>query len=166
MGTIIEDDAVNLFNRWLVEPIERLKAIPNGDGAFVAFMVALPLYERLTVARLKLANQPTGEDEIRAAMSGDIGLDPRERSIFWEMFRNGLLHHAMPKAGKTSWLFEDSFSAIPQFKTFGGNPVVCINPWKSADRVFREFLADPQLIVASESFPMGSIFGMHPHELS
>jgi hypothetical protein len=31
--------------------------------------------------------------------------------------------------------------------------------------VFKGFLADPRLIVVSESFPMGSIFGMHPPNL-
>jgi hypothetical protein len=34
------------FNGWFVKSIEKLRELPEGDGAFAAMMIALPLYER------------------------------------------------------------------------------------------------------------------------
>lgn len=94
---------------------------------------------------------------MKQEMAKDLGLSPKEQAIFWDMFRNGLLHHAMPKAGKTFWIFHHTFGDCPTFKTLDGTAVVCIDPWKFTDRVLKEFLADPDLIIASESFPLPTI---------
>ena len=149
--------AEELFQRWFVIPISILKEMPNGDGGFVAFISALALYERLIVAKLKIQNQTSEPEKVKQAMAKDLGLSPREQTIFWDMFRNGLLHRAMPKAGKTSWIFHNTFGASPTFKFLDHAAFVCIDPWKFTDRVLKEFLDDPNLIIASESFPLPSI---------
>ena len=53
-----------LFKRWFVVPVQTLEKLDNGDGAFVALMAVMPLYERAIVARLKLA----GVASVSAAM--------------------------------------------------------------------------------------------------
>lgn len=159
-----ESTAEVRFRRWFVEPVEKLKSLPDGNGGFVAFMAALALYERLIVARLKLRNELTDEDSVRREIAQDLGLSDNERSIFWDMFRNGMLHQAMPKAGNTEWVFHDSFSGYPEFKTLQGRSFICINPWKFTDRVLAEFISEPKMIIASESFPLGTITPL-PREL-
>jgi len=73
------------------------------------------------------------------------------------LFRNGLFHQAMPKLGKTGYCFNHTFTGYPEFKVLDGHPVICIDPWKFTDRVIKEFLSDPKLIMESVSYPLPSI---------
>jgi hypothetical protein len=145
--------ALELFDAWFVKPIKSMDV----NGGFIAFMVALALYERLIVARLKLAEQSSDEESVKEKMAEDLKLDPQQRTIFWDMFRNGLLHQGMPKVGKTGYLFRSDFSDFPEFKEYDGKPVICIDPQKFAIRVLNEFTQSPELILASESFPLASV---------
>ena len=147
-----------LFNRWFVSSIEKLKELPHGDGAFAALMVAIPLYERYIIATLKMANINCTDENVRKEIGNDLGLEDRERSIFWEMFRNGFMHQAMPRGGKTKWMVSHKFGAVPQFKEVNGVMCVLLDPWKFADRVLQKYENDSRLITASESFPFASIF--------
>jgi len=152
-----ETNSLEYFRMWFVEPIEKLKELPGGNGGFVAFMVGLALYERLIVAKLKLGNLETDDEAIQQAMADDLKLSDIQRRIFWDMLRNGLLHQAMPKVGKTRCYFHHQFSAYPEFRTSDNGPVICIDPWKFTNRVLEEFLMHPSLIVASESYPLAYI---------
>ena len=152
-----EGKATEYFHLWFVEPIKKLKELPDGAGGFVAFMVGLALYERLIVAKLKLENRQIDDDAVQQVMADDLGLTDPQRRIFWDMLRNGLLHQAMPKVGKTGCMFHHTFSGNPEFKSLNDTPVICIDPWKFTDRVLQEFLSSPSLIIASESYPLASI---------
>lgn len=157
--------ALDLFERWFGRSVEKLRELPDGDGGFAVLMIAIPLYERFIVGKLKLSGSPTGPDEVRAAIGADLNLSDRERSIFWDMFRNGFMHHGMARDGKTKWAVSHRFGERPEFKEIRGETVVCFDPWKFADRVLREFRADPRLITASESFPLATIFFLRPEDL-
>lgn len=152
-----EEKAVENFRLWFVEPIEKLKELPDGAGGFIAFMVGLALYERLIIAKLKLDNHPTDDAAVQKAMTDDLRLTDLQRRIFWDMLRNGLLHQAMPKIGKTNCIFHHIFSGYPEFRTLDSSPVICIDPWKFTDRVIKEFLSDTSLISASDSYPLAHI---------
>jgi len=149
-----QEDSIRSFNLWFVEPIEKLKELPNGSGGIIAFMIGLALYERLIIAKLKFENCPSDEESIRKAMSEDLQLSESQQRVFWDMLRNGFLHQAMPKIGKTRCMFHDSFTEYPVFKTLDGMEVICINPWRFTDRVISEYLAYPCLINISESYPL------------
>jgi len=127
-------------------------------------MIALPLYERYIIAKLKLAGTETSEDNIKTEIGTDLGLDDRQRSIFWEVFRNGFMHQAMAKDGKTKWAISHNFGALPDFKDLKGVSYILIDPWKFADRVIQHFVKQPELITASDSFPLATIFQL-PAEL-
>lgn len=156
-------NASELFERWFGRSIEKLRELPNGDGAFAALMIAIPLYERFIIASLKGSGSPTKEADIQKAVGDDLGLDDGQRRVFWEMFRNGFMHQAMAKDGKTKWMVSSEFGELPEFKTIGGVAYICLNPWKFADRVLRKFRSDPKLITASESFPLATIFQLPPN---
>lgn len=157
---------VERFNGWFVRSIDKLKELPEGDGAFAAMLIALPLYERFIVAKLKLGGEPIGQDEIAREIGADLGLAEGERRAFWAMFRTGFMHQAMVQTGKTVWLVSHRFGALPEFRTYGGRSCLCVDPWKFADRVLATFLQDPRLITASESFPLADVFAVDATELS
>jgi len=152
-----EQVAMDKFQIWFVNPIQKLKELPNGAGGFVAFIVGVILYERLISARLSLQGQKTSDEVIRNAMAEDLHLTDDQRRVFWDMFRNGLLHQAMPKLGKTGFCFHHTFSGFPKFKLVNEQPAICIDPWKFTDRILNEFLLEPALIFESDSYPFASI---------
>jgi hypothetical protein len=155
------------FNAWFVGAVAKLRELPEGDGAFAALMIVLPLYERLIIARLKLAGSATGDAEIRQAIGADLGLNDQDRSIFWQMFRTGFMHQGMVASGNTKWLVSHRFDELPEFRELeAGGRCVCIDPWKFADRVLGAFQADPRLITASESFPLADLFSLKRNALS
>lgn len=151
---------IERFDGWFVKPIEKIKELPEGDGGFAAMMVALPLYERYIIAKLKIEGKPTNDPEIQQEIADDLNLKDHERRIFWEMFRHGFMHQAMVKYGKTKWMVSHTFGELPEFKTIKGIQCICFDPWKFTDRVLCKFRADHRLITASESFPLASIFEM------
>lgn len=154
------------FEAWYAKAVDKLKELPEGDGAFAALMIALPLYERLIVARLKLAGGSTTDDDIATAIGADLQLDERNRAIFWAMFRNGFMHQGMVLAGATQWLVSDKFGALPEFRTVHGQRCLCIDPWKFAGRVIQAFREDSGLIDASLSFPLACVFALRPEAFS
>src|SRR5665213_2816205 len=89
------------FQGWFVRAIEKLDELPEGDGAFAALMIVLPLYERYVVAKLKLAGKGASDAEKQAEMSSDLGLKDGQRRTFWAIFRVGFTHQGMGKAGPT-----------------------------------------------------------------
>jgi hypothetical protein len=148
------------FTGWYVRPIEKLKELPEGDGAFAALMIALPLYERYIIAKLKLSGKSTDPDHITREIGADLKLDEGQRRVFWAMFRTGFMHQGMTMAGKTQWLVSHKFGELPEFRTFQGRSCLCVDPWKFADRVLNAFLQDPRLITASESFPLANLIAI------
>jgi len=148
------------FNGWFVKPIEKLKELPEGNGGFAVMMISIPLYERYIIAKLKLDGRSTSEEEIGNEVSVDLGLDDRQRRIFWNMIRNGFMHQALPKAGETKWVASDKYGELPEFKTYQGQIYICLDPWKFANRVLEKFIQDPRLISVSESFPLADVFSV------
>jgi hypothetical protein len=45
------------FARWFIAPVENLRKMDGGDGAFAALMTTLPLYERAIIADLNFARK-------------------------------------------------------------------------------------------------------------
>lgn len=150
--------AMERFHGWFARAIDKLEELPEGDGAFAALMVTLPLYERYIAAKLKLEGKSAGDSEKRAEMSSDLGLDDARQRKFWAIFRVGFMHQAMGQAGGTRWAVSHTYGELPDFRTVNGHDCVCIDPWKFARRVLKKFTDDPRLITSSDSFPMADVF--------
>jgi len=112
------------------------------------------LYERLIYSKLKLSNNEVRPEQMYSAMNDDLQLTDHQRKIFWDIFRNGLLHKAMPKSGNTGYVFRDDFSGYPKFVDDSGQELILINPWKFTDRVINEFLENPNLILIAKEYPL------------
>lgn len=148
------------FEAWFARPVEKLAELTEGDGAFAALMILLPLYERYIAARLKLAGKEAGEAETKEEMSKDLGLDAGQRSRFWAIFRVGFTHQGMGQHGGTKWAVSHTFGELPEFRSIRGCDCVCLDPWKFARRVLQKYRDDPRLITASESFPLADVFSL------
>lgn len=148
------------FEGWFVRSVDKLEEMPEGDGAFAALMVVMPLYERYIVAKLKMDENETSEKKKEDEISKDLQLDDTQRRIFWNIFRDGFMHQGMGKAGKTRWCVSHTYGDFPTFQTINGTQCVCLNPWKFARRVLGKFQEQPELITASNSFPLADVFEM------
>ena len=150
-----------MFFRWFTNAVNVLRLLPRGDGGIAAFMITLPLVERAAIGRLKLRGEESGKDNanVKTEIGVMLGLtDEYQRSVFWDMFRNGFMHLGMPLDGKTKWLFSGEFGHLPVFRDIKGTHCICLDPWKFADHILSFYHAEPKLIAASESAPFGDIF--------
>jgi hypothetical protein len=149
----------DLFRRWFVQPIQLLEnKIEKGDGAFVALMAVLPLYERAIVGRLKLSGATPNEDAIKAEVRRDLNIDSNVRGKFWSIFRNGFMHQGMGLDGITKWRISSKYGGSPTLLNVKGVDFICIDPWKFSAHVLQMFKDTPALITASDSFPFADIF--------
>jgi hypothetical protein len=155
------DSSEFLFYRWFTSAVNVLRLLPRGDGGIAAFMITLPLVERAAIGRLKLRGKECGKDNanVKTEIGVMLGLtDAHQRSVFWDMFRNGFMHLGMPLDGKTKWLFSGDYGNLPVFQDIKGTRCICLDPWKFADYILGLYHAEPKLITASESAPFGDIF--------
>jgi hypothetical protein len=99
------------FLRWYFTPIQALRALPDGDGAFAAFALSLALYERFVRCDLKYNQGVSASDEaFRTAAAADLGLSYEEFVCFWEIYRNGINHQGSPrKTGGEGWFTTGRF---------------------------------------------------------
>jgi hypothetical protein len=148
-----------LFARWFTNAVNILRVLPNGDGGIAAFMITLPLVERAAIGKLKKAGLECSEENKKNKIGELLGLtDTHQRSIFWDMFRNGFMHLGMPLDGKTKWRFSGGYGEKPELKEIEGVKCFCLDPWKFADGVLALYQSEPDLIVGSESAPLADIF--------
>jgi hypothetical protein len=84
----------NSILRWYIEPMMKM----DGAQGFLVLMVLLPLYEK----HLKV-NGHIGKDEnfseghrVFRVIGRDLRISMDEAYYFWQCFRNGLLHTALP----------------------------------------------------------------------
>lgn len=160
-----EKDTVKLFERWYATPLAELEKIPNGDGAFVAFSVALALYERFARSSIDAAGQKADASAMYKRLAFDFNITEAEATQFWEIMRHGVQHQAMPmqkqkKKSLTPWLFNDSFRQPIEFGTYSGKRVLQVHPWLFRDKVVDLYRQNPKLIDHSQSFPWAGIFSL------
>ena len=149
------------FEGWYKASVEKLRELPDGDGAISVLMIAFPWYERAIKGRLKLAGSKTTEEAFRLAVMDDLKISEIEFKIFWDAYRNGVLHQAMPKDGKTKWSIDSKFLAYPVIsQSENGERVIQIDPFKFADHVAAMFDSDDRLVDISESYPLARIFSL------
>ena len=161
------------FTGWYVKAVEKLKELPDGDGAFAALMIGLPLYERYITAKLKLAGDVGSgvscnnkQSRVYEAMNEDLNLTDGQRRVFWDTVRVGFTHQGTSKSGPTGFLVNTGpgFGPVPSFKTIKGIECVCIDPWAFVEMVLSRFLEDPRLITASESFPLLEVYRLSEND--
>ena len=165
MSKIEIKDAEMLRQQWFDQPlnvIEHGGQIPDGNGAIIALMAVFPLYERyLNSIR---ASQPKAQ--YWQCLSDDTGLnDLKKAEMFWNVFRDGLLHRGMPfdcsRKARDKRLtlpkvsLDGSHSSLPVYRvSVKGEQVICFNPWGFVQHVLNKYRTDPELLNRDGDAPL------------
>jgi hypothetical protein len=158
-----EEDTIELFERWYATPLAELEKIRNGDGAFVAFGVALALYERFARSAIDAVGKKADTAAMYERLAADFNITEAEATEFWEIMRHGVQHQAMPMQKQknkplTQWLFNGSFQQPIEFGTHSGKRVLQVQPWLFRDKVIDLYRRNPEMINHSQAFPWASTF--------
>jgi len=151
-----------LFTRWYIQPLEKLKEIPNGDGAFVALTISCILYERYAVTVITRSGTKVTDDAKRQQLTIDFETDKNTAEAFWNIIRDGLAHEGMPlqkQHGKSmpGWRFRHDFLKPMELANENGAPILLVQPWRFMDKVLSLWLDNMHLLDLSSSFPWGVI---------
>lgn len=156
-------DTPTKFDRWFVAPLNTLRTIPNGDGAFVALSIGFQLCERYFRAQTHTQDDHS-DMSFKDAAANDLGVDPNLFKRFWSAFRNGLQHQGTPKKFVDNqinykWEISDAFTALPQQKVVDATTaVIQLDPWKFADSMVDKFLNNPAILDDAMNHAFGDIY--------
>lgn len=158
-------DTLIKFVRWFVIPLNTLRAIPNGDGAFVALSIGCQLCERFYRAKTK--TQEKWRDQTFQDEAGDdLGVGRQQFRRFWNTFRHGQQHQGSPKKHVENssgihylWQISAQFSAVPtEAFVDSTTTVIRLDPWKFADLMIVRFLNEPAILEDATSHAFGNIY--------
>jgi hypothetical protein len=151
------------FDGWFVQPIEKLKELPEGDGGFLALSAALFLCERYYRAFTNTLHGKRDDETFKIAAAKDLGLSLEDFNSFWIVYRNGVQHQGTPKKyvdkkNQTKYFFhiDDEFSGIPAiYKINAYKREIRLNVWKFADLIIEKFRKNPDVFqkALSHAFP-------------
>jgi hypothetical protein len=154
---------VELFERWVIAPINALRPLPNGDGAFVAMGMALALYERYIKSALEKAGKKETPEEMWVFGASDLAVDAETFRRFWGMYRDGIQHSLQPKCYisngiRWGWEIGPNYSKCPKIVDPEKDlRVILIEPWLFIDHVLDRFKATPELIDFKDSWRFGKV---------
>jgi hypothetical protein len=138
-----------LVEQYYIEPLSKM----GGHEAFICLINCFALYEKYLRKTQDIPLEETFSEGHRVfhTIGKELGISETVAYLFWSHWRNGLLHHAMPKSSQsyTTWL---TSVRQPSPITIDGNHI-SINPWSFRDFVL-EKLASSKKIWKEEDFPL------------
>jgi hypothetical protein len=142
--TILEVAPEDKFRIWYKEPFQMLEEMNKGNGAIIALMMSLPLYER--AYRHKVSTKEI-RDNRPLWVKEDLKLKTEEEARkFWNAFRDGLCHtgsffeendkgEILPQIG-----LDAKYPDLPEFtKDQNGKDVIIVNPWKLVSHILQKY---------------------------
>lgn len=152
------------FDGWFVQPIEKLKELPEGNGGFLALSAALFLCERYYRTLTNTHEGSNDNNSFKVEAAKDMRLELNEFRVFWKVYRDGIQHQGMPrrfvKDGVTyRWQMDGSFNAIPQIHIIDAHTqAIRLDPWKFAVLVIGKFKANPTILEKATLHAFGEVF--------
>ena len=151
------------FEGWFVAPIDKLKELPEGDGAFIAMSVGLFLCERFYRTKTNTHEGQGGDLAFRAEAAADLGVSPDTFEVFWKVFRHGIQHQGMPKEISLQnperhfrWDITSHADGTPKIIPCDATHfMVEVNPWKFCDSMIQKFRDEPEILDKAESHAFG-----------
>ena len=149
------DSPEEYFENCFVEPLSDLQKMKEGKGAVVALATSIFLYERYWSVLPEKERAASKTKQLVA----DFNVSDREAEIFWDIFRNGLLHLASPKQrdyGKSLLPYSmrpdvDQFLSIEKGAK---EETLVVNPWIFTNRVVQLWKKRLDKIDSNKSAPI------------
>jgi hypothetical protein len=142
--------------QWYLKPLERM----SKHDAFVCLSICFLLYEKYLRATKKI-----GADEafsqghsVFKKIGKTFNMPADDAFYFWNYWRNGLLHRAMPKEGKSRTYCmtpHQEKSVVVTGDSFS------LNPWLFRDEIVKLIRAN-RAIWKDEDFPFAREFKLAP----
>jgi hypothetical protein len=157
------------FIRWYVRPFNRLKRIPDGDGAFAALSIGFFLCERYYRIKTNTITQHRKTERFLKAAAKDFDCNYQVFRTFWYLFRNGIQHQGAPKKSfvdysnplkptiRMRWALSDWISHRPGYLVMDNTKRVGVCPWKFTRFILCKFLKNERALERSTSHSFGSI---------
>jgi hypothetical protein len=151
-----------LFERWFVQPLARLRELPNGDGGFIALATSCFLYERYAVAAIKRSGGKANKEGKIGQFMGDFEVDEGTARQFWDVIRDGILHQGMPKANENddssspNWAFVSINKPVQMGKN-NGSDILLVQPWLFTDKVLQLWNENQTLIDQNKIFRWANV---------
>lgn len=151
------------FDGWFIQPIEKLKELPEGDGGFLALSAALFLCERYYRALTDTLHGKRDDETFKLAAAKDLGMSPEDFNSFWIVYRNGIQHQGTPqkyidKKNQVKYFFHisDEFGGIPEIHKINAyKREIRLSVWKFADLIIGKFKTHSDVFrkAVSHTFP-------------
>ena len=140
---------------WFVKPLQRMR---NDDG-FVALMVCLPLIEKIVRYKTGTLDKESetfsqGSHLIKE-LARFLQVSPANAEIFWQQFRNGLLHRAMLKPS-IGYELDPTLEGAPV--SFAPDGFAIINVMRLRDKVVTELSNIGTKIWRDSSCPLPEVY--------
>ncbi len=119
---------------WYIKPLKRM----HGSEGFIVLLVLFPLYEKHLRTKYQFADHFTLGHRVFKIVGKHLGLNQSEAFYFWSTFRNGLLHHGVPKTSQ-DFVFAmlETGPAIEK-----KDSIYWINPFELRNRLLQEIEPD------------------------
>ena len=147
------------FRSWIRDPVRRLLKLKH--GGFALAMVSFPVLERLLRGKSGIADNPLKEPHSAPFFNALVDYFPVLRdppsgkfldvaSVFWQGFRNGILHQATFSTKRVkvhkcerppAFCFFEPRSGVA-IKVSTTKPVICVDPFAFSEAVMELVEAD------------------------
>jgi hypothetical protein len=164
------------FRLWVLVPIEALRKIEKGDGAFAALALIFGLYERYLDSKLHRKGESANKETFRREVAADLECDESLAEVFWNQYRDGMQHafHPLSGAGRTGtsdvrgWDMGSTsdYKKSPELVVRGNWSIIKIDPWKFVDHVLARWRENLDLLNELKSFNFGEIKEIEKSEMT
>jgi hypothetical protein len=159
----ISPDSAKLFERWVKAPIDALRRLPNGDGAFAALGIAFAMYERYIKSALAQAGLKETPEQFFEFGANDLRVEVETFKRFWQMYRDGIQHSLQPKRYTSNgirwgWEISGEHLGVPTIITPEADlRIIRLEPWSFVEQVLARYESRPELIDFKDTWKFGVI---------
>lgn len=167
----MSDSPEQLFKRWVLAVVPKLRELPDGDGAFAALSMAFGLYERFIDSKLNKDGKEASPANFRIVAAEDFRLGetgPTAIQRMWDGFRLGMQHAFQPKAyiekkgkgDRWGWDIseEKGYHEYPEIVQLENDLfIVTLDPWLFLAHTIQRWEENPELMNDLSEYQLGKI---------
>lgn len=126
------------MRNWFIEPLKKL----GGDDSIICLMIIMPILEKIIRHKLRIDPRKKmtikGNNRVKTELAEILLIPNSERdnaALFWDCFRNGLMHRAMVKTKEPYILYPHQDLDADRVVYVDNNRTIHVHVWKLRDKV-------------------------------